>query len=253
MSSPAESSQEFLSGIHPVREALKAGRRRITRLYMSKGRTQSRMESIVSLAQSRNIPVEMTDAGRLDDMTAGANHQGIAALSGPLPLGRSETVLKQVRELQGPVFILVIELLEDPHNLGALIRTAVCAGVDYIMIPRDRAASPTPAVSRASAGAMEHADLFVLANTAVFLRSLKDAGFWIAGLDAEGTTELFSSDLTGNLALVVGGEHKGIRPLVMKECDFLISLPITGVGSLNASVAGGIAMYEALRQRSGKK
>ncbi|MBF0259980.1 MAG: 23S rRNA (guanosine(2251)-2'-O)-methyltransferase RlmB [Desulfamplus sp.] len=147
-------------------------------------------------------------------------------------------------------FIVVLESIEDPHNLGAIIRTALCAGVDQIVIPKDRSVQPSPAVSRASAGAMEHADILIVTNIASYLRSIKKNGVWVAGLDAQGDTDLFSSDLTGNIAIVVGGEHQGIRPLVKKECDFLISLPLAqGITSLNASVACGIALYEVVRQR----
>jgi len=150
-----------------------------------------------------------------------------------------------------PCFILILENIEDPHNFGALIRTALCAGVDYILIPKDRSAGPSSTVSRSSAGAMEHADIYYITNTASILRALKKKGVWISGLDSDGNTSLFSADLTGNIAIVIGGEHKGIRPLVKKECDFLLSIPNKGdINSLNASVAGGIAMYEALRQRA---
>ncbi len=148
-------------------------------------------------------------------------------------------------------FFLILEGVEDPHNLGAIIRTALCSGVDRIFLPKDRAVHPSPSVSRASAGAMEHADISVITNTATFLKGLKKKGVWIAGLDADGETSLFQADFSGDIALVIGGEHSGIRPLVKKECDFIVSLPMVhGVTSLNASVACGIAMYEVLRQRS---
>jgi 23S rRNA (guanosine2251-2'-O)-methyltransferase len=144
-----------------------------------------------------------------------------------------------------------LENIEDPHNLGALIRTALSAGVDFILIPKDRSAGPSSTVSRSSAGAMEHADIYMITNTASILKSLKEKGVWVFGLDADGNKSLFDADLKGHIALVIGGENKGVRPLVKKECDFLLSIPNKGkLNSLNASVAGGIAMYEALRQRN---
>lgn len=242
--------EEILCGIHPVREALRAGKRKFAAILVSKERSRSRLTEILECAREREIPVEITDAENLDSITENARHQGVAARVSSFVTVRSEGIVKQMPEGVFDRFVLVIETLEDPQNLGALIRTAVCAGVNHIMIPKERSASPSPAVSRASAGAMEHADISLITNTASLLRQLKDLGFWIAGLDGEGETPLFSADLKGNLVLVVGGEHRGIRPLVKKECDFLVSLPIkAGVTSLNASVAGGIAMYEALRQR----
>jgi 23S rRNA (guanosine2251-2'-O)-methyltransferase len=241
---------EILCGIHPIREALRAGRRKVRAILISKDRSRARLTEILAVAQEKSIPVETTDTMTLDAMTDNARHQGVAARVSPFATVRAEGVVKQIPKGVSNRFILVIETLEDPQNFGALIRTALCAGVDHIMIPKERSASPSPSVSRASAGAMEHAQISLITNTAGVLRPLKALGFWVAGLDGQGTTPLFSADLTGNLVLVVGGEHKGIRPLVKKECDFLVSLPIkAGVTSLNASVAGGIAMYEALRQR----
>lgn len=245
------SNIEILCGIHPVREALRAGRRKFYTILVSKERSQTRLAGILEAAQDKSIPVETIDAETLDTMTGQAHHQGIAARVSPFVTVRAEGIVKQMTKGISDQLILVIETLEDPQNLGALIRTALCAGVNHIMIPKERSVSPSPSVSRASAGAMEHADISLITNTATLLRKFKELGFWIAGLDGQGETHLFSADLTGNLVLVVGGEHKGIRPLVKKECDFLVSLPLkAGVTSLNASVAGGIAMYEALRQRT---
>ncbi|HKK90518.1 MAG TPA: 23S rRNA (guanosine(2251)-2'-O)-methyltransferase RlmB [Desulfobacteraceae bacterium] len=244
--------QEVLSGIHSVFEALKAGKREVYQLFVSQDRTLSRVKSIIAEAEKRNVPVAFKETAFLDKATQFARHQGVAANVSPFSGGNTATVLKKIESGACPGFLLIIESLEDPHNFGALIRTALCAGVDGIMVPKDRAVTPSPSVSRASAGAMEHADICLVTNTVSVIKQLKQKGFWVAGLDAAGETPLFHADLTGNLALVVGGEHRGIRPLVKSQCDFVVSLPQEkGVTSLNASVAGGIAMYEALRQRSG--
>ncbi len=242
---------EILYGFHSVYEALKAGRRRFETLYITRNRSGKRGDKIVSLAAAAGIKISVTDAGHLEKLSQSDAHQGIAARASVFPVGRGADLLPWIKSRQGPFFALVLDQIEDPQNLGALIRTALCTGVDCIMIPKDRSALPTPGVSRASAGAMEHAQIFIVTNTSATLRILKENQAWTAGLDAGGDTQLFQADLTGHLALVVGGEHKGIRPGVRRECDFLVSIPITGpVNSLNASVAGGMAMYEALRQRT---
>lgn len=246
---------EVLFGFHSVCEALKAGKRRFETVFISENRSHKRSGKISSLAEDLGVPVKYTDAGHLDKLARSTLHQGIAANTSLFPMEKGANIKARIHSKEGdplssPFFILVVEQMEDPHNLGALIRTALCSGVDHIMIPKDRCAQPSPTVSRTSAGAMEHARIFSMTNTAATLRLLKENGAWVAGLDAAGDTGLYEADFTGNLVLVIGGEHKGIRPGVRKECDFLVSIPMQGpVSSLNASVAGGIAMYEALRRR----
>ena len=242
---------DTLFGFHSVYEALKARKRKFYEILISKTRSLGRTEKIESLARERNIKIKVADPELLDRMTNFSTHQGMVAKTSFFPVKKAFEVVTLVQEKKTPCFILVMENMEDPHNLGALIRTALCAGVDYILIPKDRSVGPSSTVSRSSAGAMEHADIYLITNTASILRSLKESGVWISGLDAAGDISLFNADLTGNIALVIGGEHKGIRPLVRKECDFLLSIPNIGnINSMNASVAGGIAMYEAVRQRS---
>lgn len=243
---------DILFGIHSVSEALRAQKRTFYKLILARKKSSRRIETLVSLARQRNIPIEWAQLKEMDRLTGQLKHQGVALKASPLPVGDAMDVAEQIKSSSDPCFILVIESIEDPHNLGALIRTALCAGVNYILIPKNRSVSPSPAVSRSSAGAMEHADICLVTNTTAALKSLKQSGVWVSGLDAAGNKSLFESDLTGHIALVVGGEHKGIRPLVKKECDFLLSIPNMGkINSLNASVAGGIAMFEALRQRTG--
>lgn len=242
--------KELLWGIHSVYEALIAKKRVFYRIVSVRGKGNSRTAKIESLAVKRKIPIQYSSVETLDKMANKEKHQGIVMETGALPLGDSRQVIGKLAQKESPVFILVLEGIEDPHNLGAIIRTALCAGVDAIMIPKDRACQASPAVSRSSAGAMEHANICVVTNTAALLREFKKNGGWISGLDADGSVSLFDADLKGHLALVIGGEHRGIRPLVKKECDFLLSIPNLGrINSLNASVAGAIAMYESLRQR----
>ena len=242
---------DILFGFHSVYEALKSDKRKFYKIFISQKRSFKRSDQIKEIAVQRDIKIETAAPEFFDKMTNFANHQGILAKTSFFPVKNASEVVTLVQKQHTSCFILILESIEDPHNLGALIRTALCAGVDYILIPKDRCATPSSTVSRSSAGAMEHANIFMITNTASILRSLKDNGVWISGLDAKGDTPLFEADLKGDIALVIGGEHKGIRPGVKKECDFLLSIPNHGnVNSLNASVAGGIAMYEALRQRS---
>ncbi len=241
---------DILFGFHSVYEALTADKREFYKIFISKNRSPGRTREIEAIARQRNIKIESADPETLDKMTDFSNHQGLVAMTSFFPIKKASEVVRLVQKKESPCFILILESIEDPHNLGALIRTALCAGVDYILIPKDRSALPSSTVSRSSAGAMEHANIFYITNTASILRALKEKGVWVSGLDAGADTSLFKADLTGNIALVIGGEHKGIRPLVKKECDFLLSIPNKGnINSLNASVAGGIAMYEAFRQR----
>ncbi len=241
---------DTLFGYHSIYEALKADKRKFYSLMFSKKRSPHRTEKIEAIAKKRNIKIKMVDPKFLDKLTEYSNHQGMAAETSAFPVKKASEVVYRIKNKNKPSFTLILENIEDPHNLGALIRTAQCAGVNHILIPKDRSCQPSSTVSRSSAGAMEHADIYMITNTASILRDLKKNNVWVSGLDAKGETSIYDSDLTGDIALVVGGEHKGIRPLVQKECDFLLSIPNKGmINSLNASVAGGIAMYEALRQR----
>ena len=252
---------ELLIGFHSVYEALKAQRRSFYRIFISKQRTGPQPAKITELAQEHKLTVENITSKALDQLTNNAKHQGFAALTSHFPVHTGNELIQKINKATPPNLIsdlvsgliLVLENIEDPHNLGALIRTAICAGVDFILIPGNRAAGPSPTVSAISAGAMEHAQIGIMTNTASSLKALKDKGVWIFGLDAGAKKHLFETDLKGSVALVIGGENKGIRPLVKKECDFLVSLPNLGpINSLNASVAGGIAMYEVLRQKHGE-
>jgi 23S rRNA (guanosine2251-2'-O)-methyltransferase len=241
---------EILFGFHSVYEGLRAGKRQFESILISSKRKSKRADKVISLGEKNGVKIQYTDPKELDKLTEFSPHQGIVARASLFPTKKAKGILPLLAKRDTPYLILVVESIEDPHNLGALIRTALCADVDYILIPKDRSCPPSSTVSRSSAGAMEHAEIFMITNTASILRELKESGAWISGLDANGEKGLYESDLTGNVVLIIGGEHKGIRPGVKKECDFVLSIPISGkINSLNASVAGGIAMYEAKRQR----
>ncbi len=243
---------EILFGINSVTEALRAGRRKIIEIYISGKKTSGRISFVTDLAKKRNIPVKVIEPSRLAQMAGSDFHQGLCAHVSPYPVVDIDEILKRKKD-DNFHFILLLENIVDPNNFGALARTAHCAGVDGIVILKDRSVSPTPSVSRASAGALEHVFISRVTNMVNTLKMLQEKGIWTFGLDGNGDKNLYDSDLKGNLAIVVGGEDKGIRPLVQKQCDFLISIPQAGqFNSLNASVAGGVVMYEALRQRSVK-
>jgi 23S rRNA (guanosine2251-2'-O)-methyltransferase len=188
---------------------------------------------------------------RLALLAGHSRHQGIAARVSAYPFATLDALDFTPRgEDSQPLFLLLLDSVVDPHNFGALVRTALCVGMDAVLIPKDRAVAPTPAVSRASAGALEHMAVIRVTNMVQTMEILKARGLWLAGMSAKGGTPLFSAELEGPLALLVGGEEKGLRPLVQRHCDLLLSIPQNGpLDSLNASVAGAVVMYEAFRQR----
>jgi 23S rRNA (guanosine2251-2'-O)-methyltransferase len=241
---------EILYGIHPVFEALKAGRRKIYEIYVVGERPSKRQSQVVALAQRQKIPVKTVNRAQLESMTETDSHQGVGASVSLYPLSGFADIVDKTPLVDKNLFLLLLDNVLDPHNLGALVRTALGVGIDGIVIPKDRSASPTPAVSKASAGALEHVYIVRVTNMVNTIKLLKKKGIWIVGMDRSADKSLYASDLTCSVALVVGGEGTGIRPLVKKNCDFLISIPQAGpVDSLNASVAGAVVMYEAFRQR----
>lgn len=241
---------EILYGIHPVSEALAADRRQIHQVYLAAGKNTHRMGRVIEVAQARRIEIESMTPGRLEALTGTRRHQGLAARVSPYPWVGFKTVWSTPPPGAGGRFFLLLDGVVDPQNLGALVRTALGTGVEAVIVPRHRCAPPTPAASKASAGALEHIRLCTVTNLAHTLAELKRGRVWTYGLDASAKCSLYACDLTGSVALVVGGEEKGLRPLVKKQCDELVAIPQQGpVSSLNASAAGAVVMYEAYRQR----
>lgn len=241
---------ELLYGIHPVQEAVRANRRDILEVLLTSGKKGGRLVEIERLAQKTGLKIRQVSADNLNAIAEGRRHQGVAARVGPLPLVELPDMLSGLEDHPAP-FLLLLDQVLDPHNLGALLRTALCAGVDGVLCTRDRAAAPTPVVSRISAGAMEHVHITVVTNLVSAIKALQAHRFWVAGMDVAGKESLFSTDFSGPLAVIIGGEEKGLRPLVKKQCDFLVAIPqASALNSLNASVAGAVVMYEAYRQRS---
>src|SRR5215470_17216415 len=238
------------TGIHAVREALEAGSS-VDRIVIAKGRQDSRIEEIVQLARQRNIAVRFEDRGNLDRLANSRDHQGVVAIAAARPPATLEDILERAnasKDQRG--LIVLLDGVEDPHNLGAIIRTALAAGAHGIVIPERRAAGFTDTVARASAGALAHLAIAKVTNLARTMEELKEAGYWLVGLDENGEKRYTEVDYTSPTGIVMGGEGKGLHELTRKRCDFVVSLPTTGpVKSLNVSVATGVVLFEALRQR----
>ena len=244
--------REILVGRQPVRETLRARRRQVFKLLMATG-TQpvGIVGEILSLARQARLPVQEVDRRELDKLGGEANHQGLAAEVSGYPYVDLETLLRAARQADEPPFLLLLDHVQDPQNLGSLLRSAEAAGVHGVVLPGRRAAGVTPAAVRASAGAAEHVLLAEVANLVQAMQALKAQNVWLAGLEARPEAQLYTAaNLSGPLGIVVGSEGQGLARLVRETCDFLLRLPMHGqVSSLNAGVAGAVALYEARRQR----
>ena len=240
----------LLWGYHPVAEALRARRREFHVLYMVKDRRNPRLENLAVAARQAGADVQSVDLADLTARVGHRRHQGVGAKVAGYPLSSVDTILRSAAEAGTAPFVLVLDQIVDPQNLGAMARTAQCAGLHGIILTKHRSAPPSPAASKASAGALEHMQLAYVTNLANTLKRLKSEGLWIAAADRENGQSLYDVDLTGPLALVIGGEEKGVRTLVRKQCDLTVAIPQIGpLGSLNASAASAVIMYEAFRQR----
>jgi 23S rRNA (guanosine2251-2'-O)-methyltransferase len=203
----------------------------------------------VALAENAGVPVQIVTPPKLAVLAQTDQHQGVCIETGLYPVSSLEELLDRDPDARRQTRLLLLDNIVDPRNLGALIRTACCAAMGGVITTKDRSASPTAAVSKASAGALEHIRLARVTNMVNTIKQLQNRGIWVVGLAREAALSVFASDLSGPLALVIGGEAKGLRPLVKKTCDRLVSVPQTAtVDSLNASVAGGVVIYESYRQ-----
>jgi 23S rRNA (guanosine2251-2'-O)-methyltransferase len=244
--------REILYGRQPVRETLRARRRQVFKLLLAAGTQPTGIiGEIVSLARHARLPVQEVDRRELDRLGGEANHQGLAAEVSGYPYVDLEALLAAAQQAGDPPFLLLLDHVQDPQNLGSLLRSAEAAGVHGVVLPGRRATGVTPAAVRASAGAAEHVRVAQVGNLVQAMQTLKGQNVWLAGLDARSEAQLYSeADLGGPLGIVVGSEGQGLARLVRDTCDFLLRLPMHGqVGSLNAGVAGALALYEARRQR----
>ncbi len=241
--------KEWIIGRNPVYEALRANRRHVFRLLIAKGIERGgHINEIIQLARGKKLQVEEVQRNQLDNM--GNNHQGIALQASEYPMAAMDDILDKANQQSEPLFMLILDEIQDPQNLGTLLRTAEAVGVHGVVLPFRRTASVTPAVVSASSGAVEHL-LIAQVNLAQAIDELKAKDAWVVGLDGGPDSKPIDQvDLSGNLVIVVGSEGSGMRPLTRKICDHLVRLPMRGkVDSLNAAVAGSVALYRALQTR----
>jgi 23S rRNA (guanosine2251-2'-O)-methyltransferase len=236
----------LLAGIHPVREALKAGLP-LDRVVIAKGAASGRLQELIDLCRERGVPVRFEPREQLDRTAAGTPHQGVIAYGA----GARYSTLEETAACGG--LHVVLDGIEDPHNLGAIIRTAHAAGAAAVVIPERRAVGLTETVSRAAAGALAHVPVVRVGNIKRALEDLKKSGYWIYGLDERGTLDYSKTSYTAPTAFVIGGEGKGLHEQTAKHCDFLVRIPMPsgGIASLNASVAAGVVLFEWRRIHAG--
>ncbi len=237
-----------LCGINAIHEAIKAQPGKIERLCIERGQKNPRIQEIIELAKQNHVRISFEDKSWLDRKTDRARHQGVLCYVAELATYDPEDILAQAKS---PGLIVILDGIEDPHNLGAILRSAEAANADGVFVPQHRSAGLTASVVKASAGAASHVKVARIKNVAQTLELLKENGYWTVGLDAASDLPIWKIDLAIPTVLVLGNEGSGLHRLVKEKCDFLVSLPIRGnVGSYNVSVAAGIALYEVLRQRS---
>lgn len=239
---------DIIAGRNPVMEAIRSGRS-IESILVAKGERSGSVVAIIAKAKQKNIPVKDVDSKKLDFLAKGVNHQGIVAQCAVKEYSTLEDIFALAEERGESPFIIVLDKIEDPHNLGAIIRTAECAGAHGVIIPERRSAGLSYTVEKTSAGALEYMPVVRVKNISAVLQKLKDKGIWVYGADMDGE-HYKKVNFDGAVALVIGNEGKGISPLVAKDCDVIVSLPMKGkINSLNASVAAGILMYEIADKR----
>ena len=242
----------YIYGVNTLLNLLQEHPERIRSLHLAVQRKDHRINEITELAKQHGISIERVDDDLLQKKTGSSNHQGVMAVVVPPVVRTEKDLYSQLKNMSQP-FLLVLDGVTDPHNLGACFRSAEAAGVDAIIVPKDRACHITPTVSKVACGAAELVPFYQVTNLARCLQKLKDAGVWCIGLAGEGPASLFDTDITGPLALVLGAEGQGLRRLSKESCDSIVHLPMCGsISSLNVSVTTGIALFEAIRQKSAK-
>lgn len=244
---------ELLYGRRPVYETLRAGRRRLQRLLLADGfRPDPLVESLQELALAQSVPIRRMPRTAFEASLGDVHHQGVALEASPYPYAEPDAIAARTAQRQEPPFLLLLDHLQDPQNLGAILRSAEAAGVHGVLLPDRRAAAITPAAVRASAGASEHLLVHRVVNLVRAMNEYKEQGIWLAGLDAGADSQPYlEADLSGPIGLVIGSEGDGLGRLVGETCDFRIRLPMRGqVDSLNAGAAAAVALYEVCRRRT---
>lgn len=240
---------EIIYGINPILEALRSERQGLNKILLAEGKEGGPIRLLRQLAREKGIPVQVSPKEALDRLAGSGHHQGILGFTAASSYSTWDDLLDRVRSAQGKAIVLVLDSIEDPQNLGSLIRTAEACGVRGVILPKDRAAGITPAVVKASAGAVAHLPIVRVTNLASTLEELKKEGFWIVGADSRAEKSLYELKFDMNVGVIIGGEGKGVRPLLLKKCDYTVSIPMKGkVSSLNAGIAGAVILFEVLRQ-----
>lgn len=243
-----ELPEDMVAGRNAVMEALK-GSRSVNKLMIANGSTEGSIKEIIAVAKEKGVNIQYWDRGKLDSIARGIRHQGVLAQVAPVQYAELEDILQVAKDRNEPPFIVLLDELEDPHNLGAILRTADAAGVHGVLIPKHRSCPLSATVAKTSAGAVEHVPVARVGNLVQTIKKLKQEGLWVAAADMDGK-DYYDTDLTGPLLLIIGSEGQGVGRLVKEQCDFVVRIPMVGkINSLNASVAGSILMYEAMKQR----
>ena len=243
-----ELPEDMVAGRNAVMEALK-GSRSVNKLMVANGSTEGSIKEIIAVAKEKGVNIQYWDRSKLDSIARGIRHQGVLAQVAPVQYAELEDILQVAKDRNEPPFIVLLDELEDPHNLGAILRTADAAGVHGVLIPKHRSCPLSATVAKTSAGAVEHVPVARVGNLVQTIKKLKQEGLWVAAADMDGK-DYYDTDLTGPLLLIIGSEGQGVGRLVKEQCDFVVRIPMVGkINSLNASVAGSILMYEAMKQR----
>lgn len=241
--------EDQVEGRNSVLELLES-KKDINKIFVTKGEKHGSINKIIAIAKERRIIIVEKDRRQMEQIAQTNNYQGVIAIVPPFEYCEIEDILEEAQNRNEDPFVLILDGIEDPHNLGSIIRTAETAGVHGIIIPKRRAASVNATVNKTSAGAVEHMKIARVTNISDSIQKLKDAGLWICGTDINTQTYYYNQDLTGPLGIVIGNEGSGMSEKVRKKCDFLVKIPMKGkVTSLNASVSTGIVVYEAVKQR----
>lgn len=241
-----------VEGRNSVIELLESGKD-INKIFIARGEKHGSINKIIAMAKERRVIIVEKDKRQMDEMAQNQNYQSVIAIVPPFEYCEIEDILEEAKRKNEDAFVLILDGIEDPHNLGSIIRTAETAGVHGIIIPKRRAAAVNSTVNKTSAGAVEHMKIARVTNISDSIERLKQAGLWICGTDINTETYYYNQDLKGPLGIVIGNEGSGMSDKVRKNCDFLVKIPMKGkVTSLNASVSTGIVVYEAVKQRIGK-
>lgn len=245
------SNNQYIFGLHAVTALVEKHPERIIRLLVIEQRGDKKMDALLKQARQHGINISYASRAELDGVTHQGNHQGVAALCEKAKTYSEEDLMRMVESLDRPAFFLILDGVQDPHNLGACFRSADAAGVHAVIAPKDKAASITPVVSKVASGAAETVPFIQVTNLARTIDHLKEAGIWVYGAAGEAQDSIYQTDFTGNIAIVMGSEGEGLRRLTREKCDGLVKIPMTGtVESLNVSVAAGVMMFEVVRQRN---